>query len=67
MFIFVCAPKCRGQFLKQKRDNMITVQNEQRCRILEYKIPAERIDVACISGPTGHNVVMLRNWFTEIN
>ena len=42
MFIFECAPKCRGQFLKQKRDNMITVQNEQRCRMLECKIELMR-------------------------
>jgi hypothetical protein len=63
MFIFVCALKCRGKFLKQKRDNVIMVQNEQRCRMLEYKIPAERINVCCISGQTVRNVIMLRCYF----
>lgn len=63
MFIFVCALKCRGQFLKQKRDNVITVQNEQWCRMLEYKIPTKRINVGCISGQMERNVIVLRCYF----
>lgn len=58
MFIFVCALKCRGHFLKQKRDNLITAQNEQWCRTVEYKIHAEPINVGCISGQMERNVVL---------
>ena len=68
MFIFVCALKCRGQFLKQKRDNVITAQNEQWCRMSEYKMPTERINVGCISGQLELNVIVLCGvTLTEIN
>ena len=29
-------------------------------RMLEYKIPAERINVGCISGQTERNAILLR-------
>jgi hypothetical protein len=63
IFVFVCALKCRGQFLKQKRDNVITAQNEQWCRMLEYKIPAEPINVGCISVQIERNVIVLVCYF----
>jgi len=65
MFIFVCALKCRGQFLKQKRDNLIRTQNEQWRRMLEYTsgLSAERINVGCISEQMERDVIELRCYF----